>query len=159
MGIVLLLSFCLAGTPWKIAALVFVTYDETGIMFFIRPRHLNILVCRWSKIYWMEASILVQTTPAINIRRRTKEIWTQAPSGGKQANPVETFLINYLVFSCQPQWCSGYNTENQSWQTMFKSLCGNKFVYTCIDYLNICIYNLYNFSLNIVNKCQNERGF
>jgi hypothetical protein len=49
-----------------------------------------------------------------NIRRKIKEIWTQAPSGGKQANPVESFLfICYSLY--HSQWCSSQRWAWRLW--------------------------------------------
>ena len=47
----------------------------------------------------------------IAILKGTKEIWTQAPSEGKQANPVESF-VTICYCSCHPWWCSGFSADN-----------------------------------------------
>ncbi len=67
-----------------------------------------------SKAHKKDASVLMHSFAYTyyffdcNIKRRTKEIWTQAPSEGKQANPVESFfIIQYCSY--HPQWRSGYS--------------------------------------------------
>jgi hypothetical protein len=59
--------------------------------------------------------------------------------------------------SCPPQWCSGYSAGKLHRGPKFKSLTHHIFFFHLIDYEIICIYNLYNFSLTIVNKLE-KRG-
>ncbi len=52
-----------------------------------------------------------------------------------------------------PQWCSGYKAENLCWNTRSKYLSVKKFLLLLLPFKHLySIYNLFTFSLNIVNK-------
>ncbi len=101
--------------------------------------------------------ILVNYFCYCNIRSRTMEIWTQAYLDASRQTQLKVSL-NDLPFLYYPQWCSGYDTWNLGWWTRFKSLHWNKYLYTGFDYLIFCLYNLHNFSPNIINKLTKWEG-
>ncbi len=95
-----------------------------------------------SHISWycgkLKSGLLAQLCLQIycNFRRRIKEIGTQARSGGKQANPVETFIffailqtITNCVAVIMLVTCADRPGSNTCVET--------NFFYACFDYLTI----------------------